>query len=43
MRADYNIRLRLPAILVARACFQLPLVRFHLIRLNLNKLNLCVH
>lgn len=42
MRADYNIRLLLPAIPIARACFQLPVVSFHLIRLNFNKLNVCV-
>lgn len=30
MRADYNVRLRLPAIPSARACFQLLVVRLRL-------------
>lgn len=42
MRADCNVRLRLPAIPIARACFRLPLVRFHLLRLNFNKLDVCI-
>lgn len=42
MRANYNIRLQLPALPIARAFLQLPVVRFNLIRLNFNKLNVCV-
>lgn len=40
-RADHKSRLPLSAWPIARAAFQLPVVRFHLTGLNFTNLNLC--